>query len=290
MTDDDSARGDRDDYARSLRALRTKAGLTQTALAETLGVSQPMVARVEKAGRLLDVETTRRWCETCRASQRETRYLVSLATALSREYVDSRVVAQRGGGPLSFQDRIRRYETAAETVRAYQPAMVLGQLQTAAYAAAVFGARPGRDPVEVAELVASRRARSAQITDDRRRRWLLILTEGALTWCVRDHGLMAEQVEHIAVVSRETNVELGIIPAYTPAPVLAPHGFHVYDDTAAVVGTKTTTVLHDGPDDVRTYLGLFETLRGLAVFGGEARAVLSRLAGEYRARHGAVSR
>ncbi len=112
---------------------------------------------------------------------------------------------------------------------------------------------------------------------------MLIQAEGALDWCVRDPALMAEQISHVAEVSQLLNVRVGLILRRTPAAVLAPHGFHIFDSRAVQIGTKTATALIDDPGDIATYEALFNELECMAAFEEEARTELNRIADEYRA-------
>jgi hypothetical protein len=91
---------------------------------------------------------------------------------------------------------------------------------------------------------------------------------------------MAEQIDHIMKVSELPNVRIGLIIQRTPATVLAPHGFHIFDARAVQIGTKTAIALIDDPGDIAVYDLLF--CERLAVFGDEARVRLQRIAGEYR--------
>jgi hypothetical protein len=76
------------------------------------------------------------------ATEEETERLVAIARQHSEEFIDARVVLQAGRAH-HFQHRIRETEEAVRLVRSYQPARVLGVLQTQAYMAAIFS--PGGD-------------------------------------------------------------------------------------------------------------------------------------------------
>ncbi|MGI9001125.1 MAG: helix-turn-helix domain-containing protein [Pseudonocardia sp.] len=284
MTDVHDQRDDSDppgSLGRSLRALRAAAGLNQTELADLTGLSQSQISRAETDRRLLAPDDVVRFADACRADSREKDQLVGLAETLAREYVDARATLQRGAH--HFQERIRRYEEDSTLVRAYQPGMVLGQLQTTEYSRAVFASRDGRAPEEVERLVAQRRHRAGQLHDPVRR-WEMIQTEGALTWCLDGPGMMAEQMEHLLSVSTLRNVDLGIVPAFQTADFTASHGFHIYDSAVVQVGTKNATALLSEREDIVTYATLFSRIADLAVRGDEARQILARLADEYRAR------
>lgn len=277
---------------RSLRALRERAGLSQVELASATTLSQSQISRGESGRRLLSPDQVARYVDTClshidpqareaESLSHERDRLVAFAVELEREHVDARAILQRGAHHM--QERIRRFEEDSALVRAYQPGMVLGQLQTAGYARAVFEARSGRPAEDVARLTDQRMRRNAALRDPVRR-WELIQTYGALTWGLGGPAVMAAQMDHLVDVSQLPNVDLGIVPPFRSAAFVAQHGFHIYDAETVQVGTKDRTALLSDRDDVVTYATLFTQLSGLAVRGDEARAVLAQLAGEYRAR------
>lgn len=281
-TNDGGKRGGRSELAAALVRLRLTAGLDQTGLAGKLGRSQSQVSRIEQDRRLPTVEEVEAWCTITGASPDDREHAVELAQQARGVHRNARAVFQRGGAKF-FQERVEAQERAARHVRAYQPGMVLGVLQTVDYAAAVFGGAPDLTPDEAAALVASRRARHASIQAEPLRRWTLIQTVGAFTYPLLDAAGMVSQVEQVIETSREPNVELGIIgPTADGLRVTAPHGFHVYDADAVQVGTKSGTQLTSDQEFLDIYRGLFDKLAARAVFGDEAREVLARIAAEYR--------
>jgi transcriptional regulator with XRE-family HTH domain len=269
----------RDELSRSLKTLRAAAGLKQIPAAAAVGISQAALSRIEHGGLVPSPETVEALAQVYGADRDTTTRLVELATAIRPEHLDSRIIMQRGLN--HFQQRLGKIERSSALIRAYQPNIVLGMLQTPAYAEVVFSSR-GRMPSETADGVSARLARQDALAD-RGRQWVLIQTESALDWCLGDAALMAEQVEHISDVSTLPNVRIGLILRRTPATVLAPHGFHIFDRRAVQIGTKTATALIDDPTDITTYETLFDNLERLAVFGDDAHAALRRIAAEYRA-------
>ncbi|NMH96601.1 helix-turn-helix domain-containing protein [Pseudonocardia sp. K10HN5] len=265
--------------AARLRALRedTEPRISQAAAARHLGVSQGKISRAETGRFLLDPEQVDALARLYGAGEDERGQLVSWAEALKPGRVDSRLIFQRGTN--HFQERIRRMEEAAARVRSYQPGMVIGSLQTEAYARAVFG---HHSPDEAAASVASRLARYRMMLDDPNRSWTLIQTEGALSWNLGGPAVMAGQLDHLVTASQLPNVRLGLITLATPMAFAAPHGFHIYDQQAVQIGTKTATALTSDPRDLGVYDLLFQRLEGAAVFGDEARTVIARLATRYR--------
>jgi transcriptional regulator with XRE-family HTH domain len=273
-----SGQSGRDELSRSLKALREAAGMTQVPAAAAAGISQAGLSRIERGGLLPSPETVEALARIYNADPATTSRLVGLATAIRPEYLDSRIIMQRGIN--HFQERLGKIERSSALIRAYQPNIILGILQTAAYAEVVFTSR-NRTAPQTAQGVASRLALQAALTEPDRD-WVLIQTEGALDWCVRDAALMAEQIDHIIDVSWLPNVRIGLIIRRTPTTILAPHGFHLFDARAVQVGTKTAVALIDNAEDIATYETLFSKLEQIAVFGDEARAELRRIADEYR--------
>jgi len=253
--------------------------MKQIPAATAVGISQPGLSRIEKGKAVPEPEIVEALARIYGADPDMIARLVELATVIRPEHLDSRIIMQRGIN--HFQERLGKIELSSVLIRAYQPNIILGILQTSAYAQVVFGSR-GRTAQQVADGVAARLARQKGLADTRRQ-WVLIQTEGALDWCVRDPALMAEQINYVADVSQLPNVRIGLILRRTPTTVLAPHGFHIFDGRAVQIGTKTATALIDDADDISTYEDLFDKLQSMAVFGEEAYFELRRIADEYKA-------
>jgi hypothetical protein len=57
----------------------------------------------------------------------------------------------------------------------------------------------------------------------------------------------------------------------------------MYDSRGVCIGTKTTTALTTEASDIADYDALFTELEQMAVYDDEARALITRVAEEYRA-------
>jgi transcriptional regulator with XRE-family HTH domain len=269
--------GEIEGLAGRLRALRHDAGVSQTRAAEYAGVSQGKISRAETGRFLLDPTIVAKLAELYGADDAQREELVGWAEDLRPQRLDSRLIMQRGTN--HFQERIRRIEEASALVRSYQPGLVLGSLQTEAYAAAVFSRRP---TAEAAAAVAARIRRHRMMLEDPRRSWTLIQTEGALLWHVGGPSLMAEQLDQLVEASTRPNIRLGVITHHTPVSFTAGHGFHIYDRQAVQIGTRTATALTSDQRDVDAYESVFVELERVAAFGDEARSFLAALADRYR--------
>jgi DNA-binding XRE family transcriptional regulator len=268
------SRDELDELSRLFLNLRERAGLIQPDAARLAGVTQSKLSRAETGRGVPDVDTARRLARIYKATPDEQKRLIELVRVMKPARLDSRLIMQRGTN-LRFQARVAQIEQSSALVRAYQPHMILGALQTPAYALAVFtanNARPSR-PANAdapADLAAARAARYRQLADERHRSWKLVMTEAALNWHVGSPALMAEQMEHLIEASQLPNVRLGIIPTRAPARVFAPHSFDIYDSRGVCIGTKTATALTTDASDIADY-------------DDEARALITRVADEYRA-------
>lgn len=268
--------------ARSLRGLRKASGLNQVEVTERVKqalpdarFSQPALSRAEQGTGRLAPEVIRVLCEIYGVTGTERAALIQQATDAEAGYVDARVVLQ-AGNTMNLQQRFARLERDAGQIRAFNPVMVLGVLQTPAYAATVLGT--SQDDL----LVAGRMARQQEMLTNRRRHWTLIQTEGALRWQARSATVMADQLQHLIQLSNTPHLELGVIDWHTPVEVFPHTAFHLYDEAAVVVGTRDGTAIINDTARLADYHGLFGELATLASFGDTARDILHRIAHDYR--------
>jgi hypothetical protein len=181
-------------------------------------------------------------------------------------------------GARYMQQRVGRIEQASELVRSFTPTIVDGLLQSPDYVRAMGSHRLAGEELE--SFVASRAARQQILDTDRQ--FQSIITEGALRWHVGSPEIMATQLEHLIDTSHRPNLRLGIIPWTTPVHSPALHCFTIFDDRAVIFGTETATAIITDPADIADYDQRHAFYAQHAVVGDSARAVLARLAGEYR--------
>ena len=204
--------------------------------------------------------------------------LVRLAETLRTDIIEPpRITLSRGAA--FFQQRIRRLEESATLLRSWQPCMVIGLLQTPAYARLVFGAAVSGPDVD--EAVTARLQRQATLRDQVPRA-VLLMSEGALRWQAGSPEVMLEQIAAISAAIDLPNVDVGIIPFSAPATFFPRHGFHLYDSDAIIVGTESGTATITDGADVARYEKMFAQLEAIASMGAAARPVLDRIASDYR--------
>ena len=264
-----------DDLSSALVALRTSAGLRQVDVAARTSISQARLSRAENGLAMLSPDEIAVLAQLYGTEESHRAALIGLAKDAQASYVDARVVLQ-SGGTANLQRRFAALERPATEVRAFQPLIILGVLQTAAYASAVFGV-PADD-----QLVQQRLVRRRRMLEDARRHWVLIQTEGAMRWHIRSPELMIAQVDQIIELSRLPNVDIGLIGWRTPTTVFPATAFHLYDRSTAVVGTKDGTAIITEPDRLASYRAHFDELAAAATVGDECRTRLARIADDFR--------
>lgn len=274
----DQPRG-RDELSRTLRELRQEAQLSTREAAKRTGFSAAKISRVERGINIpteTDVVTLAR---AYRAPAQMRSHLTSIARDIAPEHRPV-VMARTKGQPSAFQKRLNRIEATTEHLTTFTPTVVPGLLQTEVYMRALVAYRE-LPPAEVDEFVAARLTRQQRLANTAHR-FTQITTEGALGWRAGTPQDMAEQVEHIAAITRLPNVRIGIIPWGTRAHVFPLHGWDLHDRRAVIYGTADATAILTEPKDVARYAQLTEAVEQIALWGDEASTVLERIANEYR--------
>ncbi|MGQ0776439.1 MAG: helix-turn-helix domain-containing protein [Pseudonocardiales bacterium] len=266
-----------DELSTTLRQLRSDADLSGTEAARRAGYSQPKISRFETARQVPTTDEVRILCRVYAAPLEVRDRLLELAADLTEGTVRARAVLSHGARYM--QQRVGKIEQASELVRSFTPTTVDGLLQTPDYVRAMGSHRLAGKELE--SFVASRAERQ-QILDTGRQ-FQSIITEGALRWHVGSPQIMAAQLEYLIEASHRPNLRLGIIPWTTPVHSPALHCFTIFDDRAVVVGTETATAIITDPADLADYDQRHTFYTQLTVIDDQARAVLARLAGEYRA-------
>ena len=243
-------------------------------------MSQSKISKIERGFLLPSVEDVATLCAVYEIPAGERDELLVITAGL-REEASTRVTLARRVPEM--QQRISRLEESATLLRGFQPTMVLGLLQTSAYARCVFEIPDSQAlPATAVEDAIADRADRQQVLADPSKHFVLIMTEGALRWQAGSAEIMAEQCEWLADASVHSAGQVGIIPWTTPVHFFPRHGFHLYDEDAVIVGTETATATITGAADIATYVELFAALEQLAAFGPEAQRNFLRLARDYQ--------
>lgn len=270
-----SAQAAREAVAGRLKELRADAGITGSELASRCGWSHPKTYRIEGARTPPSADDIRRWCEACGAADQAADIIAQSRTAESM-YMDWR--RQSRTGLKRLQNSYVPLFKSTTLFRIYSPTMVPGLLQTEGYATGLMSSITRfRDiPNDVAEAVAARLERS-RIIHEGGRRFTMVIEEPVLYYQLGDSDAMAAQLGYLLTAGALPSVSLGIIPSATPdRPMWPQEVFHVYDENLVSVELLSARVQVTQPSEIDLYIRAFEQLRSMAVYGGDARALVLR--------------
>ncbi len=179
-------------------------------------------------------------------------------------------------GLATLQDSYTELYRSTELLRVYSPVLVPGLLQTEGYARALLSmnARFLEVPDDGTEAAAARLERS-KVIHEPGHRYVFLVEEAVLYYQLGNADAMAAQLGHLLTAGALPQVSFGIIPAETRERVLWPQEtFDVHDDTLVSVELLSAEVNVTQPSEIATYAKAFEQLRGMAVYGAEARALI----------------
>jgi transcriptional regulator with XRE-family HTH domain len=263
------------------RQLRKNAGLTGKQLAERLGWSQPKVSRIERGQRTPSEEDLQGFAQVVGATAEITDELLTRVRTVHSVHAAWR--RQLAGGAAVGQHDILDLEASVRLVRAFEPAVIPGMLETDDYARKLFD-----DVVALygipndAEEAVRIRLRRQQLIHDPARRFEFIIGEAALRSQVCPPPVMRAQLDLVRALSNLETVEVSILATDAKLPFLPLHGFWIFDDELVSVETVHTRVEARDPSEVALYLHVFGQLKAAAHGGEEARALLTRVIEDWR--------
>lgn len=268
-----SVQAARSALAARLRDVRLDAGLTGRDVAERSGWQPSKVSRLENAKTPPSDSDIRTWCRVCDAEGQAADLIAASRTAESM-YVQWRRV-QRSGLRRLQESRIPLYDRT-RVFRVVSSSVVPGLLQTDEYATALLTSitRFHGTPDDVGQAVAARLDRSRVIREGDHR-FAFLLEESVLRHVVGGPETMAGQLGYLLAVMAFPAVSLGIIPAGTARDMWTLETFNVFDEERVHVELLTAAVTVTAPSEVAQYLGAFAELAELAVYGPQARALLT---------------
>jgi transcriptional regulator with XRE-family HTH domain len=264
----------RQDLADRLRDLRLDAGLTARALSAAAGWHEAKTSRIESAKQAPSENDLRVWCQVC---------------AVPGVAVDL-IAASRAAGPMYTEWRrmhrtgLRREQVARRSLyertrmfKVYVSTVMPGFLQTPAYAKALMSAIIAFQdtPNDVEEAVRARMERN-RVLRSMNHQFVMLLEESVLRYRIGDAEVMAGQLGHVRNLVALPNIRLGVIPfSASQRDMWTLEAFTSFDDARVHIELLSAQVTVTAPGEVVIYLRAFERLAALAVYGAEARALIS---------------
>lgn len=273
----------RDQLAAALRRARTDAGLTGADLAARLGSTwdQPRVSRTERCTpRIPSSHAIGEWAD---ATGADAGRLLALRREALSEYEAFSKAYRMAGGAAKHQDTVAAREAAATRILAYFPGMILGLLQTSAYARAILRVPPGAvdagaSEADLARMVTARIRRQSVLTEPGRQ-IVLLMGEAALRTRYVPAYVLRDQLHHIADLAEALTdtTTIGVVPFSARLPVVTLHGWVVRDEIVTIEHADGDVTIA-APADVARYVSWTEQLLAVAATGAAAAELVREIA------------
>jgi transcriptional regulator with XRE-family HTH domain len=268
----------REAFGARLRELRKDAGLSGRALAALAGWHFTKISKIESGRRPPSDADIRAWCQHCGAADQVPDLIASLRN-IESQYVEWRRSLR--AGTKRRQEIQRQWEHEARLLRIYEPLLIPGILHTAAYATKVVQAAVGfyGIPDDVEASVETRLSRQDALYKGVRR-FHIVVGEQALRTRLGDTPMMQGQLGRVLEASTLPRVRLGIIPTTAVHAVWPIHGFWIFDQRMVRIETYTAELTVIQPRELALYVKAFDGLARSAVYGQDARSLITRALGE----------
>jgi transcriptional regulator with XRE-family HTH domain len=263
--------------ARRLRELRAAAFSSGSALARNLGWHQTRVSKLEQGAQRPTDDDLRQWAQAVGATKEQLDELYELASAARIEYATFRQRYHRHGGAVAEQETTAHEDAASTRIAEFQPAMIPGLLQTAAYARDVLTrpcgpAASGVSPDEIDHIVGTRMQRQ-QILYHPHQKIQLIMGEAALHTRFGETETLLGQLDRLLTLTGLAHVEIGVVPFTAKMPIFPLTNFLLYDDHVLIESITAQQRL-DSPDDIAAYESFFQELQQVAVTSHELETLV----------------
>jgi hypothetical protein len=215
----------------------------------------------------------RAWCRACGAEEQTEDLIASLRTAegmwVGWRRMERAGLKQAQEARLPLYQRTRRF-------RSYSSWLVPGMIQTRPYTTAALQAIQRRRGLvdDVAEAVAARMERQ-RVLYEGDRRFAFLVEESVLRAGIGGTEVMAGQLGHLVSVASLPNVSLGVVPMRPDRERWPAEGFWIYDTAQVNVELISGYLTITQPSEVAMYAETFAELAALAVYGANARALIT---------------
>lgn len=259
-------------FGAELKRRREDAGITQVELGLRVFVSGAYIGQFEQAIRKPQLDIAQRIDEALQTD--------GIFERLCRKLIDDPRYAD-------YFAKAAELEALATKICEFEPALVPGLLQTAAYARAItLAMNPFASDEYIDERVSGRTERARILNDATRPVYWVILHENALRVPVGGAAVMAEQLEHVAALARQRTVLLQVLP-YTAGAYAVMNGtlrlmeFEDAPPTAYTEAVYSGTLLDD-PAVVMRAQSAYDHLRAAALSPKVSLTLIESAAEDHR--------
>ena len=239
------------------------------------GWHEAKTSRIESGQQAPGENDIRIWCRVCR-SPNQAVDLIAASRAADSAYIEWRRLNRTGMRHL--QENKRPLYERTTSFKVYVSTLVPGLVQTPGYARALLSSIIAfrETPNDVEDAVAARVSRN-HVLSSPAKRFVILIEEAVLGYGVGDAETMLAQLGHLMTVTSLPNVRLGIIPMTAlERPMWTIESFNVFDDATVHVELLSAQVTVTAPGEIVVYLRAFDQLGKLAVYGAEARGLISK--------------
>lgn len=264
------------ELAAMLKQLRKQAGLSGARLAARCNMSQSKISRIEGnklRPSLVDVEQILRGLHVSAAVAAEA---MATARIAQTEWQDRKALHRKGLDKKQLE--LAGLEATTTDFRYFMLSMTTGLLATPDYIRESISHGP---PAQYAKAVGMKIERQTVLLDHSKR-FTFLLTEQAVRYPLLSPDAMAMQIDRLASLALQTNIRIGLLSRSVKFSNTPLSTFTIYDDRLATIETDLGAAVFRDPKDVRSLLDRFTGYEGHAVFGKDARELLTEWAWSFR--------
>ncbi|GAU69889.1 putative transcriptional regulator [Streptomyces sp. NBRC 110611] len=261
-------------FGRDVKQVRLARKLTQKNLGRAAGYSEAYVSRVE-AGKMLP-RPSDKFAKGC-----------DVAFGTGDLFAEMLRRIDEGDHPSWFVPYLN-LERKASRILDYSANLVMGILQTEAYARAIFQGYFSQEQAEVIEGKVAARIRRREVFErDTPPLLWAILNEACLRTVVGDAEVMAGQLEFLLTAAASPHINLQVMPFSAGAPAASTKPFTVlrFTDSPTVLYTETRVGgrMYDSAQAVDAALDDYDLLRAHALAPEQSLTLIKTLLKEYHA-------
>ncbi|XVQ07269.1 helix-turn-helix domain-containing protein [Spirillospora sp. CA-255316] len=272
------ARQAREALGARLREIRKDAQLTGRALASAAGWHYSLVSKIEHGAINISEQHVHTWCRACGA-EGELADLIAAVRSIDTMFAEWR--RQLRSGTKRRQNASVAFEAETKFFRVFEPLMIPGLLQTAEYAEAILAMTVDfHDLPDGIEAGVQARLERQQILYRGDRKFHMVITQSALTLGIVGTEVIGGQLDRLLTLSSLPRLHLGIIPTRAKHKFFPLHGFWILDDREVLFESISAEVKLTQPQEVAVYAKAFDRLATSAVYGREARTLITRATAE----------
>ncbi|MDT0450752.1 helix-turn-helix domain-containing protein [Streptomyces hesseae] len=257
-----------------LRELRTERGLTGRELANRLGWTQSKVSKLETGRQTATADDLQAWAQVTGQPEAAEELKSRLRSLELRSRSWRRQLA---AGHKPVQDALTAEYERSAVFHAWEGSMVVGMLQTPEYARHVFSRYVDlHQSVRDVEQAVRARVKRQEMLHTPGRTFHILMWEAVLRTLICPPAVLAAQLDRLNSSVGLDTVSLGIIPFDATLKLPPANGFWIYDDRLVIAEDWHAELWLDDSQSIRLYLKVWQSLSDSAVYGNDARRLISR--------------